>query len=141
MVNRFVMLLASLLIIVSLGFIFGQRTSAQAVDDLTPSPSGVHYLQETQTISIEFGGAVGTVYRPAEVRISPGDSIEWLGDFAMHPLVSDDGLWQTVSSGTQFTKTYDQPGVYPYHCQVHDALGMNGTIIVGYYGYLPLITR
>ncbi len=84
---------------------------------------------------------MGFIYSPREVRISPGDRVEWLGDFAMHPLVSDDGLWQVVNTGTQFSYTFDQPGTYNYHCLVHDAFGMRGVVRVGYNAYLPLIER
>ena len=94
-----------------------------------------------ETIQIIFGGAVGFTYSPKDVRIRPGDSIEWMGDFTMHPLVSEDGLWQTVDTGADFTFTFNQPGVYKFHCFFHNSIGMNGTITVGYYAYLPLIVR
>ncbi|MFV2045162.1 MAG: plastocyanin/azurin family copper-binding protein [Anaerolineales bacterium] len=57
--------------------------------------------------------------------------MEWQGDFSVHPLASDDGLWRTVSGGSTFSFTFNSPGgTYPYHCQVRQALGMTGEVIV-----------
>jgi plastocyanin len=88
---------------------------------------------------VEFGGALGFAYSPQHAFILPGDTIRWLGDFAMHPLVSDDGLWQQVASGTEFNFTFDQPGRYEYHCASHDELGMNGSVTVGEAYFLPVV--
>jgi plastocyanin len=35
-----------------------------------------------------------------------------------------------ASSPTRFRVTFTQPGTYPYHCVLHDNLGMTGTVIV-----------
>jgi plastocyanin len=53
----------------------------------------------------------------------------------MHPLVSDDALWQQVSDGTEFTFKYNQPGRYDFHCST----GMTGTVTVGITYFLPLL--
>jgi plastocyanin len=141
MLKRLLVTTASLLIAAALMLIAIQTVPVQSsASGSLPQPAAPHLVPD-QVISIDFGGALGETYSPAEVRISPGDSIQWLGDFAMHPLVSDDGLWQTVNAGSQFTHTFDQPGVYPYHCSTHSAFGMKGTVTVGYYGYIPLIIR
>jgi plastocyanin len=57
---------------------------------------------------VQFGGALGFHYSPEVVFISPGDTVTWQGDFSMHPLVSDDGLWPTNGSGSQFSHSFDQ---------------------------------
>ena len=80
---------------------------------------------------IQFGGAHGLIYSPAQVTISAGRTVEWVGDFSVHPLVSDDGLFATVSSGSAFSFTFSSPGSYKFHCQVHEALGMKGQVDVG----------
>ncbi|GMR11321.1 MAG: hypothetical protein BMS9Abin28_2151 [Anaerolineae bacterium] len=74
--------------------------------------------------------AVGTDYRQASVTINVGDTVEWQGDFSVHPLVSDDGLWRTVRRGSTFSFTFNSAGTYGYHCQLHRALGMTGEVIV-----------
>ena len=82
------------------------------------------------TTVVQFGGTLGNNYGPATVTINVGDTVEWQGDFSVHPLVSDDGLWGTVSSNSAFSFTFNSPGTYTYHCQVHQALGMTGEVIV-----------
>lgn len=141
MLKHLLVTTASLLIASALVLLAKQTVPVQSSASSYLPQDGVPHLVPNQVISIDFGGILSETYRPSDVRISPGDSIQWLGDFAMHPLVSDDGLWQTVNSGTQFTHTFNQPGVYPYHCSSHSVFGMKGTVTVGYYGYIPLIIR
>ncbi len=141
MPNRLLVTTASVMIISALLLLALQAVPVQSSAGSSLPQPGILHLQPEQVVTINFGGGLGTIYSPSDVRISPGDSIQWIGDFAFHPLVSDDGLWTTVANGTQFTHTYSQPGVYPYHCSTHSAFGMQGTVTVGYYGYIPLIIR
>ena len=123
MVNRFVMFFGGLTVILAAMLIFGQSAPAAATLEFPLTrPNNIHQ-QSPHTTTIEFGGAMDFVYSPNAVRLAPGDSIEWLGEFSMHPLVSEDGLWSTVSSGTQFTYTFSVPGTYRYHCQNHNVRG------------------
>jgi plastocyanin len=141
MLYRLFMLIGSLMILLS-GYLFLDEEPLALSVQAAQAPQ-IHQTAHasTQTATVQFGGALGFTYSPNEVHISPGDSVEWLGEFAMHPLVSDGDLWQVVNTGTQFSHTFDQAGVYPYHCQVHGGLGMSGSVIVGYNAYLPLIER
>lgn len=140
MLSRLTMLFASLMIVLAVFLLLGQEPAALSAHKPPDQPQETR-LHNAQIATIEFGGTLGSAYSPKDVRISPGDSVEWLGDFAMHPLVSDEGLWQVVGTGSEFSYTFDQTGTYDYHCQVHSALGMRGTVTVGYFGYLPLVTR
>ena len=81
-------------------------------------------------VVVRFGGVLGNNYSLASVTIKAGDTVEWQGGFSTHPLASEDGLWVTVSSGSTFRYTFASPGTYRYHCQVHQALGMTGEVIV-----------
>lgn len=69
-------------------------------------------------------------YTPSEVVIQPGETVEWDGDFSMHPLVSDDGLWPTNAVGTQFTHTFPVTGTFDFHCFFHGPFGMVGQVVV-----------
>ena len=80
--------------------------------------------------AIQFGGGLGNNYSPAQVTINVGDTVKWQGNFSVHPLVSDDGLWATVSGGSVFSFTFTSPGTFRFHCQVHEALGMSGQVTV-----------
>lgn len=141
MQKRTVRLIAYL--IVSLGLLLAPASVPPA---LARAGSGratppVFALRPSQTTVIAFGGLLGAVYSPKDVFIHPGDSVHWQGDFSMHPLVSDDALWATVSSGSDFTFTFNQTGVYAFHCFFHGAFGMTGTVTVGYQVLLPIIRR
>lgn len=139
MLSRLTFLFASLMIVLSVVLLWGQEPPVFGAPE-TSAPQEAR-LHTAQTATVEFGGLLGFAYSPKDLRISPGDSVEWLGDFAMHPLVSDDSLWQMVGGGTSFIHTFDQAGTYDYHCLVHSSQGMRGTVTVGYFGYLPLVTR
>jgi plastocyanin len=73
---------------------------------------------------------LGNSYDPTTIHIKPGDIVEWRGSFASHPLVNDDGLWPTVSSGSAFRFSFVSSGSYQFHCQVHAGMGMAGQVIV-----------
>ena len=87
-------------------------------------------LPESTVTVIQFGGAFGINYSSAQITIGVGDTVEWQGDFSTHPLVSEDGLWATVNSGSTFRFTFTSPGTFRFHCQVHVALGMSGQVTV-----------
>ncbi len=113
--------------------------SDQPVMSASPSASSVSTLP-----TIQFGGALGFNYSPKVLLIPLGDTVKWQGDFTMHPLVSDESLWTTVSSGTEFTHTFSTPGIYHFHCFFHGAaggVGMSGTVIAGVLEYLPLAIK
>jgi plastocyanin len=116
-----------------------QRAAAQTVriEALPPSYSP---HRATALTTVEFGGTLGFVYSPNDIFITPGDSIKWLGDFTMHPLVSDESLWTTVNTGSEFTFTFNQPGIYHFHCFFHGALlNMKGTVTVGFRNFIPVV--
>ena len=86
-------------------------------------------------------------YTPSEVVIQPGQSVEWDGDFSMHPLVSDDGLWNTPTAGSQFVYTFAMTGTFLFHCAIHGGpggVGMSGRVVVKQFEnklFLPLVLR
>jgi PKD repeat protein len=92
--------------------------------------------------AIEFGGTHGLAYVPDQMRIAPGATVTWTGDFGTHPLrsaasaepYSHDGTFGVTSS---FEHAFAQPGIYRFYCAVHGALlgdnqvsGMSGEIVV-----------
>ncbi len=86
------------------------------------------------------------VYTPPETTIMVGDTMTWVGSFAQHPLVSEDGLWATQTTGTEFSYTFLAAGSYRFYCDLHGApggLGMSGQIIVTvpHRVYLPAIQK
>ena len=99
-------------------------------------------------VVIQFGCVgLSCTYNPTEVVIQPGEKVEWQGNFASHPLVSDDSLWTTVSTGASFQYTFTMTGTFLFHCAFHGApggVGMAGRVIVRELPnktYLPLVLR
>jgi plastocyanin len=84
----------------------------------------------TEVIDFEF--------KPAERRISVGDSVTWNFTAGGHTTTSLSGQpesWNSVSEGTNsagstYTKVFDTPGRYQYVCTPHRAF-MKGVIEVG----------
>lgn len=70
-------------------------------------------------------------FTPAEARVSPGSTVIWAncGDQA-HTSTSDAGVWdsQLISPGFTYSRTFDQAGSFPYHCEPHPF--MTATVVV-----------
>jgi plastocyanin len=87
-------------------------------------------------------------FRPDEVKIKTGDTIEWFNDDQdVHQVISgkdlqDPSLGKPLDSGTllpgqRYAATFSKPGTYPYMCVIHWSLqsitgkgGMVGEVIV-----------
>lgn len=93
------------------------------------------------TVTVHVGTGGGFTYTPNPVTIAPGDTVEWIWDFAGHsvtsgtcsaPLVcTPDGLFDTGLQGPPFTFsfTFNTAGTYPYYCMRHLQM-MTGTVNV-----------
>ncbi len=65
------------------------------------------------------------------LEIAPGTTVEWLNrDDVVHTATSDDGSWNSgaIEPGASWSATFDEPGIYSYHCGPHPY--MRGTITV-----------
>jgi plastocyanin len=76
---------------------------------------------------IAFGG---TSYNPSNVTAAVGDTATFSGSFMNHPLIWDGGQFTDTRSGSSRTFTFSAPGTYAFHCEIHVALGMKGSITV-----------
>jgi plastocyanin len=83
---------------------------------------------------VQFGGTLGLAYSPASFTVVVGDTVEWVGDFSVHPLSSSSipagaSSWVNTS-GSQFSYVVTLPGSYGFYCMVHgspDGTGMAGS--------------
>jgi plastocyanin len=80
---------------------------------------------------VQFGGSFGFAYSPKTFSASVGDTVEWNGDFGMHPLSSTTipagaPTWHNAT-GTKFLYVITVTGTYNYQCDVHAGLGMVGS--------------
>lgn len=71
-------------------------------------------------------------YNQADITINAGDTVHWIGDSGGHTVTSD--LPSTdanffdafLNPGDTFDHTFNTPGVYRYHCAIHDFQDGNG---------------
>lgn len=93
--------------------------------------------------TINFGGTtLGNTYSPKCLKVTPGTTVTFTGNFATHPLSpgsspstpaagSPGNPITAVSAGTTpKTFTFAAAGNYPYFCTAHLAGGMWGAIKV-----------
>jgi plastocyanin len=84
-------------------------------------------------------GPIPDHFSPAVVRIAPGESVTFVNDAGIHNVRFQDGLF--TSPGTPMLpagwpsppakRTFAQAGNYSFLCDMHGALGMTGTVMVG----------
>jgi plastocyanin len=76
-------------------------------------------------------------FSPAMLVVRAGATVTWTNNDGniVHTTTSDDGAWDSggLNGGDTFSFTFEQPGMYPYHCQPHGGpggQGMSGVIVV-----------
>lgn len=70
-------------------------------------------------------------FSPAELTVSPGDTVEWSnGDQFFHTTRADSGAWSSpeLRQGERFRMIADRVGRFPYHCAAHPV--MRGIVVV-----------
>lgn len=80
-------------------------------------------------------------FSPDKLTIEPGDTVTFENAqdephevmFINVPKGVDEMIMSPMheKKGDKFTYTFTVPGTYKYHCHPHEALGMEGTLIVG----------
>lgn len=76
-------------------------------------------------------------FDPSVLVVKARSTVTWVNEDGAieHNVESDTGLWHSemYSGGQSFSYTFENPGVYPYHCHPHGSeggVGMAGTVIV-----------
>lgn len=113
---------------------------AQPTASLEPSATAA-----TEEPAAEAGETAGEVtvtiednqFTEGEITIPVGATVTWIHTGQRpHTVTADDGSFNsnTLNNGDTFSHTFDQPGLYPYYCEVHGGSGgrgMAGVIRVG----------
>jgi plastocyanin len=97
-------------------------------------------------VDIAFGGTLGTVYKPACIKVKTGTQVTFNGSFTNHPLlagvvaggVATPAMAGTtplpttaVNTGTTSSYMMTTAGTYGYYCTKHAvSMMMYGAIIV-----------
>jgi plastocyanin len=61
-------------------------------------------------------------FQPRTLTVSAGTTVTWTNRGQhRHTVTSDLGLWSSgpLNSGKTYAHTFDRPGTYPYHCELH----------------------
>ena len=77
--------------------------------------------------------AAGLSFTPPSVTVGVGDTVRWTNDGGQHNVVFDDGSYRSgdPTLGTAIgQRTFPAAGTFTYHCELHQDLGMTGTIVV-----------
>jgi LPXTG-motif cell wall-anchored protein len=70
---------------------------------------------------------------PSTITINVGDTVTWTNNANdPHTATADDKSWDsgTMDPGATFSHTFTTAGTVAYHCELHQSLGMVGTIVV-----------
>ena len=72
---------------------------------------------------------LGRTFSPNKLTVAVGTEVIWISkDFNFHTVTSDTGLFGFGLAGGNGTYTFTEPGVYEYHCTLHQ--GMTGEVTV-----------
>ncbi|MDH3891317.1 MAG: cupredoxin family copper-binding protein [candidate division Zixibacteria bacterium] len=83
---------------------------------------------QAATVDVDISGFT---FVPDTLVITAGDEVKWTNqDVAPHTSTSDAPLWDsgTLNQGQFWSRTFNTPGSYPYHCAIHPS--MQAVIIV-----------
>jgi plastocyanin len=101
------------------------------------SPGDATDLRGTASVQVTVAD---NVYTPRVVRVDPGTTITWTNEgFNDHNvLASEKGQFPDVPTsalepGMSASRTFDEPGLYPYYCSIHGTptRGQRGLLVVG----------
>jgi plastocyanin len=76
----------------------------------------------TQTVNIvepSLSDAMGWGFNPKVVDVRAGDTVVWRNTGTMAHTVTADAFDSPVDPGKTFSRLFDTPGVYAYHCTPH----------------------
>jgi plastocyanin len=97
-----------------------------------PSPTPAPGAQSASVMipaRAEFLG--NRAFVPAELSVAVGTAVTWTNtDSTSHTSTSDAPGWNSgiFGAGRTFSFTFQTPGTFPYHCDVHPS--MVGTVVV-----------
>jgi len=106
-------------------------------DSTAPPSQGVNTPPPVGGISV-----TNNAFSPTSKSVAVGTTVRWAWNSCTgdpyyggqtctgHSVTFDDGSGSAVQDQGTFNRTFDTPGTYSYHCSVHGAALMSGTITV-----------
>lgn len=115
-----------------------KKMGVKAVVAFTCALLGVAAPATAATVEVLATGFL--TFDPPDVVLTVGDSVHWTGLSAGFHTVAEvddagalgwNGGFHSASAASEFTETFNTPGVFHYICEPHVLAGMRGTITVG----------
>jgi plastocyanin len=71
-------------------------------------------------------------FTPTSLTIATGATVtwQWASGAVTHNVTFDDGVHSEDQSSGSFARTFSAAGTFPYHCTIHGAQAMHGTVTV-----------
>lgn len=92
-------------------------------------PAGCQGVQARITVNNN-----GATFSPSTITVQAGQPVCWTWSSSSHNVSANDGSFSSGPPETSgnFQRTFNTPGTFGYHCQVHGTptAGMRGTVIV-----------
>jgi plastocyanin len=116
-------------------------TPTPVVSTVTPvpptvTPTSTSVVQDEPEDQVFDVNLMDSAFQPRELTIPAGATVVWqhTGNFP-HTVTADDGSFNsgTLQNGDTFRRTFNEPGRYPYYCEIHGSpggSGMSGVIVV-----------
>ena len=110
-------------------FAVASMSACSAADD------GVDATNSAAVVEVQVSN---NQFTPPSVTVKAGQTVRWTWAGGTHNVVSgadcstDDGNFKSGApqAGGTFEKKFEAAGTFPYHCEVHCAMGMKGEVIV-----------
>ena len=85
---------------------------------------------DTQGKTVTVGN---NFFSPADLSVATGTTVtwSWAAGAVEHNVTFDDGQHSATQSSGSFPRTFSAAGTYPYHCTIHGAAVMHGTVTAG----------
>jgi plastocyanin len=99
-----------------------------ATDTMPPESTVTPAPTSPPTVDVKIQGFA---FDPSSITIKAGTTVRWTNmDGVSHSVTDDSGAWDSggLAQGDSFTRVFDTPGTFTYHCGVHP--NMKATIIV-----------
>ena len=77
-------------------------------------------------------GVANNVFNPSTVNITTGQTVRWTWNSGgvSHNVTFDAGPSSTTKASGTFDRTFDAAGAFAYHCTIHGATVMAGSVVV-----------
>jgi len=89
------------------------------------SGGNAHQTAMTDVSIVDFA------FQPMAIFVHRGETVRWTNTGnAQHTVDSDIEIFESdiLDPGETYSYTFDQPGIFPYHCDIHEQ--MHGMVIV-----------